>query len=78
MPESKRRNERLVALFVAALLALNFPLLSLASAMKQVWGIPVLYFYLFLAWAFIILASGLILKRTRDPSGSSPKPPEET
>ncbi|MGW8321187.1 MAG: hypothetical protein ACWGSD_06510 [Thermodesulfobacteriota bacterium] len=78
MPESKRRNERLVALFVAALLALNFPLLSLASVMKQVWGIPVLYFYLFFVWAFIILASGLTLKRTRDPSGPAPEPPAGT
>jgi len=77
VPESNRRTERLVALFIAALLALNFPLLSLASVMKQIWGVPALYLYLFLAWAFIILGAGLTLKKARKTSVSSSDGPEE-
>ena len=64
----------MIALFVAAVLALNFPLLSLASVMKNFWGIPVLYLYLFFIWALIILAAGLTLRNRRETAD----PPEET
>jgi len=74
MPESKRQNERLVAIFVAAVLALNFPLLSIASRMKLLLGIPILYFYLFFIWGLLILVSGLAIRNRRPPSN----PPESS
>ena len=74
MPKAKRQSERLIALFVAGLLALNFPLLSLASLMKRVWGIPLLYFYLFVVWAIIIVVSALALRDRPGPSDPSPGP----
>lgn len=41
---------------VAGLLFLSFPLLSMADKHGFVWGIPVLYLYVFIVWALIILA----------------------
>jgi hypothetical protein len=43
MPETKQRNERLIAVLIVGLLALNYPLLSLFSKLKQVFGVPLLY-----------------------------------
>lgn len=45
---------RLVALFGLGLLLMNFPLLSLFSQEYLVLGMPMLYVYLYGAWALII------------------------
>jgi hypothetical protein len=58
---SKPRNERLVVLFLAGLLLFNYPLLSLFSVDGMVFGIPVLFVYVFGAWAGFILCLRLIL-----------------
>jgi len=48
-------RERLLAAFLFALLALNPPILSIFSARLFIFGIPVLFLYLFLVWAAIIV-----------------------
>jgi hypothetical protein len=49
-------RERMMALFVLGLLIFNPPILSLFSSDGFIGGIPLLYFYLFSAWAaFIVL-----------------------
>ena len=67
MPETKRRNERLVALFVIGVLALNYPLLSLFSKVKLLCNIPLLYLYIFLCWALFILGVALIMELPASP-----------
>ncbi|MDN3517622.1 hypothetical protein QWY84_08380 [Aquisalimonas lutea] len=57
------RAERLVALFAVAFLLLNYPLLSLFAGDALAFGIPVLYLYLFLAWAGVIALTGWIMSR---------------
>jgi hypothetical protein len=52
-------GERAIALFLLAVLAFNPPLLSIFSADVIVFGVPLLYFYLFCAWAGIIALIGL-------------------
>ncbi|HRW08222.1 MAG: hypothetical protein KDE47_29720 [Caldilineaceae bacterium] len=52
-------GQRLVAIFLIGLLALNFPLLSVFSTAGLLWGIPVLYVYLFGSWITLIIAMAL-------------------
>lgn len=59
-----RKSERLVALALLGLLLFNYPLLSLFSGGGQVLGIPVLYAYLFAAWATVIALVALIVRRS--------------
>ena len=62
MSPLKRRQERLVALVVLGGVALNFPLLSLFSREAFVWGVPVLFFYLFAFWLLFVVLIALIVK----------------
>lgn len=55
-------GQRLLALFLLACLLLNFPLLSLFSTDGMVWGIPLLYVYLFLAWALLIALMAFVIE----------------
>lgn len=50
----RRSAEWSVMLFVVALLAFNPPILSIFSVPELVLGIPILYLYIFLAWALVI------------------------
>lgn len=67
MPETKRKNERLVALLLVGALALNYPLLSLFSKVRLFFHIPLLFLYLFLCWALFILGVALIMERPAAP-----------
>lgn len=54
-------GQRLIALFVAGCLVLNYPLLSLFSHASWIGGIPILYLYVFLCWVgLIVLLIGVI------------------
>lgn len=68
MPEVKRQNERLIVMLVIGITALNFPLLSLFSKIKLLFGIPVLYLYIFSVWAVFILCLAFILEKPPFPS----------
>ncbi|MDW7773542.1 MAG: hypothetical protein SCH71_11710 [Desulfobulbaceae bacterium] len=75
MPDSKSRKERLIVLLIFGFLALNYPLLSLFSKVKLVFGIPVLYLYIFTVWSIFIGCIALILEKNSSPSlpGHLPK-----
>jgi hypothetical protein len=62
---SPHRTQRLVALFLAGLLLFNYPLLAAFSRPEFVFGIPVLYAYLFAAWALLIGLLALVVERGR-------------
>lgn len=75
MSVTKRQVERLIGLLLIGCLALNYPVLSIFSKTVLWFGIPALFFYLFLSWAlFIGLAAALIEKRGHP--GSDIKQPE--
>ncbi len=57
------KGQRLVALFLLGCLLFNYPLLSLFASDLRIWGIPLVYVYLFLAWAVLIGAMALIIER---------------
>ena len=56
--------QRLVALFVLGCLLFSFPLLSLFNTGGVIWGIPVLYAYLFGVWIGFIALLILIAERS--------------
>ncbi|UOQ82046.1 MULTISPECIES: hypothetical protein [Hymenobacter] len=63
--QEQRRGQRL--LFVSLLFAvlLNFPLLAVFDQGGRVLGIPVLYLYVLLAWAALVLLTGLLVRGSK-------------
>ena len=57
--------QRLVALFVLGCLLFSYPLLSLFNTGGTVFGIPLLYAYLFGVWVALIVGMILIVERRR-------------
>ena len=57
------QSERLVALFVLGSLAFTYPLLALFNRSGTVFGIPLLYAYLFGVWAALIALMALAATR---------------
>ncbi|HHO47264.1 MAG TPA: hypothetical protein ENN06_02225 [Desulfobacteraceae bacterium] len=72
LPESNRHGARLIALAAVGFLALNYPLLSLFSKIRLLFGIPVLYIYIFAVWYLFIICVALILAK---PLVRAPMPP---
>jgi hypothetical protein len=56
-------RQRLVAVFLAAVLLLNYPVLSLFDLPQSVMGIPILYLFMFAVWAAVIAAITWIVER---------------
>lgn len=54
MTVPQKTREHSVATFLVAVLALNPPILSIFSAEIFIFGIPLLYLYLFAVWAILI------------------------
>jgi hypothetical protein len=60
MPDEVRRRDRLIGLFLLALVLLNPPLLMLFGGGDTVFGLPLLYLYIFAAWLLIIATAAWI------------------
>ena len=61
---SGRRGERLAGLFLLGCLLFNFPLLGLFNVPATILGVPVVYAYLFGAWALLIAVVAVIMERS--------------
>ena len=66
MTRDKINGRRLVGLFLLGLLLFNYPLLHLFNRPILVFGIPVLYLYLFTAWSLIIFLILMISRSKPD------------
>ncbi|EXJ14918.1 hypothetical protein [Imhoffiella purpurea] len=66
MPRASLLRQRLLALFLAGVLALFSPLVSQFETPERLLGIPSLFIYLFAVWAAIIGAAAWILSRGPD------------
>ncbi len=49
------KGPRLVALFILGCLLFNYPFLALFNLAVMIVGVPLLYFYLFVSWAALIV-----------------------
>ena len=65
MYQSIVRNQRLVAAFLLGVALFNYPLLALFNRANGILGIPVLYAYIFVAWATLIVLFALVIERSR-------------
>jgi hypothetical protein len=59
----ERRGPRLVALCMLGMLLFNFPILALFNVPGTVLGVPVLYVYIFTAWASLIALMARVAER---------------
>lgn len=60
------RHQRLLALFAAGWLLLNFPLLTLWDRGVMLWGLPLLPLALFVGWALLIGAAAWVAESGGD------------
>jgi len=66
MRERSRATQRLAALFAAALLLFNFPLLALWDHEVRLWGLPLFPLALFIIWTLLIAALALVMETLHD------------
>ncbi len=59
----RAKGYRLAALFMLGAVLFNYPILSLANLNRMVWGIPLVYLYLFLVWGLLIFLMVLVTRR---------------
>ncbi|MBA2352235.1 MAG: hypothetical protein ACR2FI_02310 [Burkholderiales bacterium] len=55
-------GQRLVVLFFFGVLLFNYPLLYIFNQSSDVIGIPLLYTYIFVAWALLIAAFAYVIE----------------
>jgi hypothetical protein len=59
-------GERLALLFIVGVLLLNFPVLAIFNLPVTLWGVPILYLYLFGVWVLGIAAVLVLARSTWD------------
>ena len=60
---SESKGQRFVALCMLGMVLFNFPILALFNVGGTLLGVPVLYAYIFLAWAALIALMALVAER---------------
>ena len=65
MQEHERKGQRLIALFIFGCLLFNYPVLSLFNVAAVAFGVPVLYAYIFAAWALLVALMALVVETRR-------------
>ena len=63
MNKFEAKSHRFVALCMLGLLLFNYPILALFNLPASVFGIPVLYAWIFFAWAVLIAAMAWVIER---------------
>jgi hypothetical protein len=61
----ERKGQRLIALFIFGCVLFNYPVLSLFNVTTEILGVPVLYAYIFAAWAFLVALMALAVESRR-------------
>lgn len=56
-------SQRLVAVFLTAVLLFNYPVLSLFDRPEPLFGLPILYVFMFVVWAAVIAVIAWIVER---------------
>jgi hypothetical protein len=65
MSEFQSKGQRFVGLCMLGLLLFNYPILALFNLSGTVFGVPVLYAYIFIAWAALIALMALVAEADR-------------
>ncbi|MBI4987768.1 MAG: hypothetical protein HZC23_03010 [Rhodocyclales bacterium] len=59
-------GQRLAAVFLLGCVLFNYPLIALFNKPGELFDIPLLYFFLFGAWAILIGLMALAIERRKD------------
>ena len=65
MDNRDSKGQRLIALFILGCLLFNYPILSLFNVAAEFVGVPVLYAYLFAAWALLVTLMAFVVETRR-------------
>jgi hypothetical protein len=60
MHESETKGHRFVALCMLGMLLFNYPIFALFNVPGTLFGVPVLYAYIFIIWAALIALMALL------------------
>ncbi len=63
MGETDRKGQRMVALCMLGCVLFNFPVLALFNVPGALFGVPLIYAYIFLAWALLIALMAWAVER---------------
>ena len=63
MREHEGRSQRMIALCMLGCVLFNFPILALFNVPGTFFGVPVLYAYIFVAWALLIASMAWVADR---------------
>ena len=63
MGEFEAKGQRLVGLCLLGFVLFNYPILALFNLPSSVFGVPVLYAWIFFAWAVLIAAMAWVIER---------------
>jgi hypothetical protein len=63
MGETERKGQRMIALCMLGCVLFNFPVLALFNVPGTLFGVPLIYAYIFLAWALLIALMGWVVER---------------
>jgi hypothetical protein len=66
MNRSSLTAQRLTALFLLGCVMFNYPLLALFNRSTEVFGIPLLYAFIFGGWLILIALMALVMERRED------------
>ena len=59
----KRHKQKLVILSITLFVMLNAPVLLLFNRTQQMWGLPMIYLFIFMFWLASCIASFLIFRK---------------
>ena len=59
-------GQRLIAVFLLGCLLFNYPLLYLFNIDRDLFGIPLLFLYMFAAWGLLIALIAIVVGRHTD------------
>jgi hypothetical protein len=63
MGEFEAKGQRLIGLCLLGFVLFNYPILALFNLPASIFGIPVLYAWIFFAWAVLIAAMAWVIER---------------
>jgi len=66
MNSSGITRQRLAAVFLLGCALFNYPLLSLFNKPGEILDVPLLYIYIFAAWALLIALMAYVIEKRRD------------
>jgi len=63
MGEFEAKGQRLIGLCLLGFVLFNYPILALFNVPASIFGIPVLYAWIFFAWAVLIAAMAWVIEK---------------